>query len=46
MGSEVEVTFYRKEKEKKVFQMECFYDKLHLSLQITNDLHGIRFRSS
>ena len=30
-------------KGKNVFQMECFYDKLHLSIQITNDLYGIRF---
>ena len=30
---------------KKVFLMECFYDKLHLSLQITNDFIGLDFEA-
>ena len=42
IGSEVEITSCSKDKEKNVFFMECFYDRLHLSIQITNDFCGIR----
>ena len=42
MGSEVEATPCSKNKrKKKVFQMESFYDGLHLSLQITNGFYWI-----
>ena len=36
IGSEVEVTSCSKDKGKNVLHMECFYDRLHVSLQITN----------
>ena len=46
MGSGVEVTSCSKDKtEKNEFYMECFYDKLHLNLQITNGFYGITFWS-
>ena len=28
-----------------MFQMECFYDRLHFNLQITNGFYGIRFET-
>ena len=42
IGSEVEVNSCSKDKGKNVFFMECFYDKLHLSLQITNGFYLVR----
>ena len=46
MVSEVEVTSCSKDKGgKNVFQTGCFYDSLHLRLQITNDFYGIDFES-
>ena len=46
MGSEVEVTSCSNDKGgKNMFQMECFYDRLHFNLQITNGFYGIRFET-
>ena len=41
MGSEVEATSCSKDKGKNVFQNECFYDRLHLSLKNINVFYGI-----
>ena len=44
MDSKVEISTCSIEKEKKpCFRMVCFYDRLHLSLKVTNGFHGIRF---
>ena len=38
--SELEVTFCSKWK-KKVFYLDCFYDRLHFNLQITSGYYGL-----
>ena len=46
MGLEVEATSYSKDKgEKNVFQMESFYDRLHLSLQSQMAFIGLDFEA-
>ena len=41
IGSEVEITSCSRDKGKNVFQMECFYDRLHFNPQITNVFMGL-----
>ena len=44
MGSEVEVISCDEDNgEKNVFRMDCFYERLHFSLLVTNGFYGIRF---
>ena len=47
MGLEVEVTSFSKNKgEKNVFRVERFYNRLHLSLRITNGFIGLDFEAN